>query len=301
MKIESFVVGRRNADAFTPLLTEEFRERLEDPDLCLIGASAERRAVGAAILSVDEETTHSAQLLYLAVAEKYRREGVGTELLNRCLRVSRQFAVDRLECALIGGEDTEKTEEDALAALLTAWGMEQDEGEQGVCGSFFLKDLKKNGILFRAFGDDKKSMLKFKQEETGNCFCLGDTKRSLLTDCDMEEMAPCGFEGMDKELSFVYVKDGAIEADFLVGKRGENFCVEWMTMGPHHRIDALIFLMDFSMNAALKKYPEETKIIYSAWNDRAKALIDRILGENRTEREIRFFSLSDAAFRLRAV
>ena len=300
MKIESFVVDKENAAAFLPLLSKEFRERLGEWDLCLIGASAERRAVGAAILQIDEET-YSARLQYLAVSEKYRREGVGTELLNRCLRTARQFATDSLNCVLVFGEGPGEEDGKALAALFKAWGMEEDQAAPGVFGSFSLKDLKKTGILFRAFGDDKKSMLKFKQEETGNCFCLGETKEALLTDCDMDTMAPCGFEGLEKELSFVYAKDGSIEASFLVGRREDSFCVEWMTMGPHHRIDALIYLMDFSMNAALKKYPEDTKIIYSAWNDRAKALINRILGEDREEQEVRFFSLSGIPFRLKGI
>ena len=299
MKIETFVIDKTMAEKFYPLLTEDARQLLDESDTYLIGAAADRRAAGAALLSIDEKESMSSQILYLAVADECRRKGVGTALLDRCLRASRQFAVSSMDCVIFNPEDGDETQVQVLDAFLTSWGMRKEDEEEGAYGSFNLGMLKETGVLFRAFGSDRESLMRFKKEDASYCIPLSKADESVTASCDHKLMAPCGFENLEQDLSQVFVKDGKLLASFLVKKLDDELYIEWMSAGKDNRLDALIFLMDNSMKAALEKYPEDTRILYSAWDESAKKLITRILGEDRKEDSMRYYSISDMDFRLK--
>ncbi len=288
MRIETFVVDKKNAEKFYPLMTEEAIEKLKDWDTCLIGAAADRRVAGAALLSIDEEDM-SGQLLYIAVTDKLRRKGVGKELLNRCLRVLRQFTVSSFECILFETDNPSNPEAAILDSFITSWGMKPSD--DGCKGSFSLGALKDKVSLFSSS----------KRHETANCIPVSRTDRALLASCDRDRISPFGFEKLDRDISYLYLKDGEIRASFLVEVHNKELYIVWMTSGQDNRIDVLISLMECSLLAALKKYPEETCVYYNAWNETAKKLISQILGDDRREESAKYYSISDSQFRLKEV
>nr|MCR5251743.1 GNAT family N-acetyltransferase [Lachnospiraceae bacterium] len=116
-EIKTYVLAKDKAEAFMPLLAPGWHEFTEEDDKILIGAEAEGKAVGVLLLAISEEKRHC-ELEYLFVSEKYRRRKVGTALLNRALRVCRQFEADSLKCMVVGEEGS------GMDGLLKSWGME---------------------------------------------------------------------------------------------------------------------------------------------------------------------------------
>ncbi len=286
--IESFVVDKDHADLFIPLLNEAAIAGLERPDTCLVGAVLDGEAAGAALFSVDEEHRGCGQILHLAVENEMRRMGVGTSLLNRCLRSLRQFAVTAMDCVLIG-EETEGDEDGDgkgdLEEFLSAWGMERKF--VGVVGVFTLDEALAGGRL--------------SVHESEYCQSLAEVEQPILNRCSTELVDSDGWKQLDPELSYVYVKDRVIHATFLMQQRFDRLYVEWMANEEGGNPKALISLMEHSLAAARERYPGSTEVMYSAWNDTAKKLIRYVLAGQGRERKVRLFSLSDEMFRLKEV
>lgn len=77
---ELFQVAEENMEEFRLLLTERMeREWKVNPDILAVGAADRSEACGLMLIRVAEDAL---TILYLVVADAYRRRGIGTELLN---------------------------------------------------------------------------------------------------------------------------------------------------------------------------------------------------------------------------
>lgn len=285
MKIESFLVGKGAIQAFGPLLDEEARELAERDECLIVGACVDKQAAGAAILLLDEDISGSGQILHFFVSDKFRRMGVGTELLNRCLRILRQFAVSTMDCVVMG-ETSEGSREGDLEQFFTAWGMEKDPDE-GVAGSFTLDDVAEAG--------------KLGENDTAACIPLGKIKPVIL-DKGRDGLIYNGdWQQADQELSFAYVTDQKLRAVFLVRERAGSLFVEWMEVEKGGNPKWLLSLMERSLSIAGKRYPGNTLVRFTAWNESAIKLIDYLLRPRLNTTKISRYSISDEAFRLKEV
>lgn len=109
--------GTNQTEAFAGLVMPDVLDRLEDPEVFLIGAVDGNTPVGAAVLEVWQGR---AQLLSIAVAEDHRRKGVGSALIRHCVRMLRRTSVSALYAVLM-------PEETRTAALFAAQGMTDTE------------------------------------------------------------------------------------------------------------------------------------------------------------------------------
>ena len=285
MNVESFLVGKGTLDAFMPLLDEGARELAEREDCLIAGACVDKQAAGAAILLLDEDISGSGQILHFFVSDKFRRMGVGTELLNRCLRILRQFAVSTMDCVVMGGT-SEGSGEGDLEQFFTAWGMEKDPDE-GVAGSFTLDDVAEAG--------------KLGENDTAACMPLGKIKPGIL-DKGRDGLIYNGdWQQADQELSFAYVSDQRIRAVFLVREHAGSLFVEWMEVEKGGNPKWLLSLMERSLSVAGKRYPGDTAVSFTAWNESAIKLIDYLLRPRLNTTKISRYSISDEAFRLKEV
>nr|MCR4643506.1 hypothetical protein [Lachnospiraceae bacterium] len=191
------------------------------------------------------------------------RRKVGTALLNRALRVCRQFEADSLKCMVVGEEGS------GMDGLLKSWGMECGEEDHGLLGRISLADIVKKAV--------------FPDLENDHIFALRDVRKAVLNNCDSHLCGLHGWDVPDQELSCLYVKEDKALASFLVRRLGDDLVVEWMAILPGENALLLLKTISYSLETAIKKYPPDTEVVYSVWSEAAEKLIAYIFKDDKRE------------------
>ena len=131
MAIQYGLIAKKHLEAFLPLLSEN-RQILNSPGIFAVGAVKDGRACGILVFRVDEMT---ADILYLAVSEVIRRQGIANGLIDFLCKSAWETGTAVL-CSFSAAD-----RDDSLCRLLTKRGdFTLAETEDYIC-RFPCKDL----------------------------------------------------------------------------------------------------------------------------------------------------------------
>ena len=177
-----------------PHVTAEMRQDPED--YAALGAVWNECAVGAAVVTEDEDDPDAASMASLFVDPQMRRRGIGTALLELSLKAAAGAGAERLTLSYtLTGEELE-----AMDSTVRALGGEPEF--QYPAYSMDSVDFRDSRLLGRAFRPG------YKMPEHVVRFI--DLTPHQLETLQADPDAPWYSPGMQPELSLAYLKDGQI-------------------------------------------------------------------------------------------
>ena len=211
-------------------------EMRQDPErFAALGAAWNDRAVGAAVITEDEDDPGAAALVSLFVDPQARRRGVGSALLDISLKASAGVGAERLTLFYtLEGEDLE-----AMDGTVRALGGQPEFRYPAY--SMDSVDFRESRLLGRAFRPDY-SMPK-------NVVRFSDLTPEQLKMLHADPEAPWYSPGMQPELSLAYLKGGQVVGFWLGCTSGPgNYVVKGIWCSPAAPFNTLHALLAAHMN-----------------------------------------------------
>ena len=255
---EFVIINEENAQAFRKLIPSGVYTFLLMPDMLALGAVEDNVAIAAAVFRADDEG--SAELLSICVDEKYRRQGLGTELMSDAADILSESAeVTRF---FLSYEDTGAQEAFKAFLKYLEFSVEEDEA---VCICTTIGDLKQIGVLQGGGSEKCESFAeltsiqkkRLAEEEMDLTPYLKDGVIDWKMSCTVfEDSTLIGC------LVFTYEKDGSLNLSWArnEGDRPEN-----------------MLLMLRKAVAAAKDYPDERKLYIPLLNASSRRLAEGLL------------------------
>ena len=194
-----------------PHITAEMRQNPED--YAALGAVWNSSAVGAAVITEDEDAPDAAALASLFVDPQVRRRGIGTALLDLSLKAAAGVGAERLTLSYtLGGEELE-----AMDRTVRALGGQPEF--QYPAYSMDSVDFRDSRLLGRAFRPG------YKMPE--HVVRFSDLTPEQLETLHAKPEAPWYSPGMQPELSLAYLKDRQVVGFWLGCESApENYSVK---------------------------------------------------------------------------
>ncbi|MBQ7583225.1 MAG: GNAT family N-acetyltransferase [Lachnospiraceae bacterium] len=120
-------IDENTRDSFLPLVPEALKGIISEGEAFCLGCVRDDTAVGVLIFSVENSTGENHEvlavldLLWIATAESFRRQGVASELMEALSEIYEESPAEAVTCYIAQGMGFEDAE-----AFLEAWGFEFD-------------------------------------------------------------------------------------------------------------------------------------------------------------------------------
>ena len=256
--MEFVIIDQTNAKAFRKLIPSEVYTFVLMPDILAVGIVDNYVAIAAAVFRADDEG--NAELLSVCVDEKYRRQGLATELMNDAADILCENAnVTRFFCSY---EDDGKRE--SLIAFLKYldFSIEEDEA---ACLSTTVGDLKQIEVL-KGGGSEK-------------CEALSNLTSRQIKTLSEEEMDLASYfrDGIvDGKMSCVIYEDNAVKGCLIFTKEEDgSLNISW-ARNEGDRPENMLRMMRHAV-AAAKDYPDDKKLYIPLLNASSRKLAEGVL------------------------
>ncbi len=266
-------IAEENRAAFERFMPDNLSVRLNREGWFGLGgihtADGENRAAGALVFNIEEgsngdENLTAAQVQWLYVAEKFRRQGIAEALLRELFRVLEQASIAHILCDI--PMDAEYNE---LCAYLESWGFTvslTDVYEAELTAADFASHpaVKNGGTADGAVPLSKVPDTLFRQY-------LNKMKRlPYVPDSLSEETGD-----YDETVSCVCRNNGAIEGALLVQRQAEDLeVVHFRTI--NYDSPAMLRMFRYAVRAAVSKYSMETRVHIVIRSPAAAETLDKL-------------------------
>lgn len=277
LKRQMYLVDKEaQGEYFRGMILPDVWEKMDHPNVFLIGALEDEKVVGAAVMRLEN---HRAQLLSIAVEESRRRQGIGTALLKMCVRTLRRTAIQALYTVAMAKET-------GAFALFASFGMMSSDA-----GSAYYNVLLKDAAALQVLqnGGNKTCAI----EEVSD-FMLNRFMKAIFS----ADPALCERKLFVPKASRFLIENMQITACLLMEKTEEGLSIAWLSSRSKNKL-AVLYLLKDALAAAVKEYPEDTKISFTAYDTVVIQLADKLLGEAAQKQPVSEWVLEEYKFRLK--
>ena len=277
LKRQIYLVDKQaQGEFFQEMILPSVWDKINESDIFLIGALEGEQVIGAAVFQLEST---GAQLLSVAVEASRRRQGIGSALLQMCVRVLRRTSIQALY-TILTEDETE------AAALVSSFGMECSDANYKHY-TILLKDVAALPAL---------------QDNKNKTYALEDVS-DLMLKRFLNTVFPSNPKLVQKEsfepkVSRFFIENAQITACLLAGKTEDGLSLAWLSSQSKNKLSVLYLIQD-ALAAAVAAYPEDTNISFTGYEGTVVRLVEGLLGDITEKRPIKEWILKDYDFRLK--
>lgn len=260
MSIQYGLIGKTQLPAFLPLLSEN-PQILNHPDVFAVGAVKERHACGILVFRADEV---AADILHLAVAEPFRRQGVANGLIDFLCKSAWESGTAVLCSFSAVNRDA------PLCRLLTKRGdFTLTETEDYIC-RFPCKVPAAAELDGVSAAGNIKCFYKLPPEVQHNFFSLLKEDNAEFARGLQEE------QRMLEPMCLCTVEKGTVQAAIFCQSQGRDVLLSFVYAHPNH-VRSLIILSSHLRDLLMKESDKLDYLQIAAVTPQSRKLVDSLL------------------------
>ena len=262
--MRTFVVRKDHQSLVLPQIP---RDILANGNLIIGCADDTGTCVGVSVFQVENENI---RLIYIFVAEQYRRKGAGTAMLDYMIRVVRRSSLHGIEINFFLGPDTKGYDN-----FFQSVGFSEDPEDKVQEFSTTLSSLASNAPRGKTPAD--LQFLNLSMVSSAKFYQAGqDLKSSVPADSYLPLLPK---DCYSQDFSFLAFKDEKSLGGIMIRELARNEMeVSYLWMNQQNAA-VLFALVNASLNAAVKELPERTIVRALAYTRDGATLMKRLCGK----------------------
>ncbi len=278
-------VNKKELEHFLPLIPPDLRGRVKNGQWFCLGAVSEPENVASGVmLFSSQDIINSAgeiivlmQLHWIYVAEKFRKQGIGKELIKAFTDVCDDNPAEGIICQL-----PIDSEYDDAEAFLSSCGFSFKE--TGTNEMIVTKDDIEKAAKFNTSDDHvKNSNIKSVMELSDAEFTkalnrIKNEEKNIYSDSLSYEK-----EDYASDVSVVYISEGEVSSIVLFTPiNDENLQLLALYSADKNGAGELLKLLDYAAEYFFRNYPSNSKVYITFCNEKSKKLADYVFPEKKT-------------------